>query len=121
MAKPKEQPKPIKFKLKRGDKVKVIAGKDKGQTGKVLFLDRNKGRIIVEGVNMITKHQKSNMSNRSGGVIHKEAPIHVSNVMYMDGNKPSRLGFEVTVEENDDGVVNITKRRVAKATGNVID
>ncbi|MCL2461166.1 MAG: 50S ribosomal protein L24 [Defluviitaleaceae bacterium] len=116
-----QEKKPIKSRLKRGDKVKVITGKDKGKTGKVLFIDRLEGRVIVEGVNMITKHQKSNMSNRSGGIIHKEAPIHISNVMYMDGNKPSRIGFQVEVDTDVDGARNVTKHRVAKATGNVID
>jgi len=117
----KKETKPIKSRLKRGDRVRVIAGKDKGSSGKVLFIDREKGRIIVEGINMITKHQKSNMTNRSGGIVHKEAPIHISNVMYLDGNRITRLGVEVDVNEDENGLRSVTKHRVAKRTGNVID
>ena len=121
MAKAKEQPKPIKTKLKRGDRVKVIAGSDKGSTGKVLMIDKARSRLVVEGVNMITKHQKSDKSNQTGGIVRKEAPIHISNVMFMDGNRPSRLGYEVDVTVDGNGVRNVAKRRIAKATANVID
>jgi len=109
-----------KVKLKRNDNVKVIAGKDKGTTGKVLFVDQEKNRAVVEGVNMITKHQKPNRTNQRGGTVNKEAPIHVSNLMYLHHNKPTRIGYKVHVIERD-GVKQVTKERVAVSTGEVID
>ena len=98
-------------KLKTGDKVVVIAGKDKGKEGKILVVDRKKGRVIVEGVNMISKHQKPNAANQQGGIIKKESFMDASNVMYLHNGKATRIGFEVK-----DG----KKVRVAKATGEVI-
>ena len=108
------------MKLKRNDNVRVIAGKDKGSTGRVLHVDHVKNLAIVEGVNMITKHQKPNRTNQRGGVINKEAPIHVSNLMYLHHNKPTRIGYRVTVIERD-GVKQTLKQRVALSTGEVID
>ncbi|MDR1559284.1 MAG: 50S ribosomal protein L24, partial [Clostridiales bacterium] len=87
------------MKLKRNDNVKVIAGKDKGATGKVLFVDHGKNRAIVEGVNMITKHQKPSRTNQRGGIVRKEAPIHVSNLMYLHHNKPTRIAYKVDITE----------------------
>lgn len=97
-------------KIKKGDLVKVIAGKDKGKEGKVLSVKN--GKVLVEGVNTITKHAKPSQSNPNGGIIHQEAAIDVSNVMLVVGGKTTRVGFEVK-----DG----KKVRVAKATGKVID
>ena len=108
------------MKLKRNDNVKVIAGKDKGMTGKVLLVDHKNQRVIVEGVNMITKHQKPNRTNQRGGIINKEAPIHVSNLMYLHHNKPTRIGYKVTVIDRN-GDKQVTKQRVAVSTGEVID
>ncbi len=98
------------LKIKKGDTVKVIAGKDKDKEGKVLAV--KDGRIIVEGVNMIVKHEKPSMANQQGGIVNKEAPIDISNVMYVHKGTATRVGFKV-----EDG----KKVRIAKSTGEVID
>ena len=100
------------FKIKKGDTVKVIAGKDNGKEGKVVSVDQKTGKVVVEGVNMITKHTKPNAANPNGGIVQKEAPIDASNVMLVYKGKATRVGFDVK-----DG----KKVRVAKATGEVID
>ena len=100
------------FKIKNGDTVRVIAGKDNGKEGKVVAIDRKKGRVLVEGVNMITKHVKPSAANQNGGIVQKEASIDISNVMYLHKGKPTRVGFKF---END------KKVRFAKSTGEVID
>ena len=100
------------MKIKTGDMVKVIAGKDKDKEGKVISVDVQKGKVVVEGVNMITKHSKPSQANPNGGIVQKEAAIDSSNVMLVVGGKATRVGFEVK-----DG----KKVRVAKATGAVID
>jgi ribosomal protein L24, bacterial/organelle len=97
------------IKIKKGDTVKVIAGKDKDKEGKVLAV--KDGRVIVEGVGMITKHTKPSAANQQGGIINKEAPIDISNVMYLHKGKVTRIGFEVK-----DG----KKVRIAKTTGEAI-
>ena len=79
------------LKIKKGDTVKVIAGKDKDKEGKVLSV--KDGKVIVEGVNMITKHEKPSMRNQQGGIVNKEAPIDASNVMYVHNGKATRIGF----------------------------
>ena len=99
-------------KLKTGDKVVVITGKDKGKEGKILVVDRKKGRVIVEGINMVSKHTEPNAVNTQGGIIKKEAFIDASNVMYVHNGKPTRLGAKIE---------NGKKSRVAKTTGEVID
>ena len=71
------------LKIKKGDTVRVIAGKDNGKEGKVVAIDRKKGRVLVEGVNMITKHVKPSAANQNGGIVQKEASIDISNVMYL--------------------------------------
>ena len=100
------------FKIKKGDTVKVIAGKDNGKEGKVVSVDQKTGKVVVEGVNMITKHAKPSTSNPNGGIVQKEAPIDGSNVMLVYNGKATRVGFDVK-----DG----KKVRVAKATGEIID
>ena len=100
------------MKIKTGDTVKVIAGKDKDKEGKVLSVDKKTGRVVVEGVNMVTKHAKPSASNQQGGIINNEAPIDASNVMYVQNGKATRIGYKV-----EDG----KKVRVAKKTGEVID
>ena len=100
------------LKIKKGDSVKVIAGKDKGKEGKVISVDVQKGKVVVEGVNMITKHSKPSQANPNGGIVQREAAIDISNVMLVVGGKATRVGFEIK-----DG----KKVRVAKATGAVID
>ena len=100
------------LKIKKGDTVKVIAGKDCNTEGKVISVDAKKGRVLVEGINMVTKHMKPSAANQNGGIVQKEAPIDISNVMYLHKGKPTRVGFKF---END------KKVRFAKSTGEVID
>lgn len=102
------------LKIKKGDNVKVIAGKDKGKEGKVVAVVD--GKVLVEGVNMITKHAKANQANPKGGIIHQEAAIDASNVMYVHKGKTTRIGF-TTVE----GKKGSKKVRIAKVNGDVID
>ena len=100
------------FKIKKGDTVKVIAGKDKDKEGKVLTVDQKNNKVVVEGVNMITKHSKPSAANPNGGIIQKEAPIDASNVMLVHEGKATRVGFKMEGDK---------KVRFAKATGKVID
>ena len=100
------------MKIKKGDTVKVIAGSSKGKEAKVLSVDIDKKKVVVEGVNMITKHEKPSMANQQGGIVNKEAPINISNVMYLHKGKPTRIGFKVEGDK---------KVRVAKSTGETID
>lgn len=100
------------MKIKKGDTVKVIAGKDCNAEGKVVSVDIKKHRVVVEGVNMVTKHTKPSQSNPNGGIIQKEAPIDISNVMLVFKGKPTRVGFKMEGDK---------KVRFAKATGEVID
>ena len=100
------------MKIKKGDTVKVIAGKDKDKEGKVIAVNVKNNTVLVEGVNMVTKHSKPSMANQQGGLITKEAPIHVSNVMYLHNGKATRVGYKMDGDK---------KVRFAKATGEVID
>ena len=100
------------FKIKKGDTVKVIAGKDKDKEGKVLTVDQKNNKVVVEGINMITKHSKPSAGNPNGGIIQKEAPIDASNVMLVHEGKATRVGFKMEGDK---------KVRFAKATGKVID
>jgi len=109
-----------KIKLKRGDIVQVIAGKEINRTGKVLMIDRTKSRVVVEGLNLQTKHQKPNRANQTGGITRREAPLHISNVMYLHKNKPTRIGYKVETVEVD-GKKKTVKKRYAKSTGEIID
>jgi large subunit ribosomal protein L24 len=83
-----------KLKIKKGDQVAVIAGESKGQKGRVLSVVRDKDRAIVEGVNLISKHTKPSTKAPQGGILKKEAPVHVSNLMVIDpaSGKPTRIG-----------------------------
>ena len=99
-------------KIKKDDLVKIIAGKDKDKTGKILSVNTKKNTVLVEGCNMVTKHSKPSAASQQGGIIHQERPIDISNVMLVVDGKATRVGFEVK-----DG----KKVRVAKATGKVID
>lgn len=100
------------LKIKKGDTVKIIAGKDKGTEGKVLSVDAKNNKVVVEGANMITKHTKPSAANQNGGIIQKEAPIDLSNVMYVHKGQATRVGFKVEGDK---------KVRFAKSTGEVID
>ena len=104
------------MKIKNGDNVKVIAGKDVGVEGKVIAVDRKNGRVKVEGVNIVKKHQKPTQENQQGGIIEKEAPIDASNVMLWDpkAKKPTRVGVKVVETTDKNGKVTKTKIRVSK-------
>jgi large subunit ribosomal protein L24 len=99
-------------KIKKGDKVVVLTGKDKGKTGQVLQVFPTETKALVQGINLVKRHTKQTAST-DAGIFTKEAPIHLSNLAVADANgKPSRVGFQIT-----DGV----KTRVAKSTGDSID
>ena len=100
-----------KLKIKKGDTVRVITGKDKEKEGKVLSVNVKKNTVIVEGVNMVTKHQKPSAQNQQGGIVTKEAPIDISNVMYLHKGKPTRIGFRIEGDK---------KVRYAKSTNETI-
>ncbi|MCC8151094.1 MAG: 50S ribosomal protein L24 [Lachnospiraceae bacterium] len=106
------------LKIKKGDTVRVIAGKDKDKEGKVIAVDAKTNRVTVEGINMITKHTKPSMANQAGGIVQQEAPIDISNVMYLADGKPSSIGF---VFDGVDDKGKPIKQRVAKKTGKIID
>ena len=100
------------MKIKKGDTVKVIAGKDKDRVGKVLAVNKKDNTLIVEGINMVTKHTKPNAANQTGGIVKQEGPIDASNVMYLHKGKATRVGFKLDGDK---------KVRIAKSTGEVID
>jgi large subunit ribosomal protein L24 len=97
-------------KIKTGDTVQVIAGNDKGKDGKVLAVKN--GKVLVEGIGMVTKHTKPSAANQQGGIVNKESFIDASNVMLLHKGKATRVGFKMDGDK---------KVRVAKATGEVID
>jgi large subunit ribosomal protein L24 len=104
----------LKLKLKKGDKVIVITGKDKGKTGEITKVLVKENKVIVSGINMVKRHTKPSQEN-AGGIVSKEMPIHISNVAFVDPktSKPTRLGVKV----DKDG----RKVRVAKKSGEVVD
>ncbi len=108
-------------KIKKGDTVQVLAGKDKGSTGKVIAVDRENSRVTVEGVNRVTRHTKageSSRGSRTGGLIVQEAPIHVSNVAIVDpeDKKPTRIKTRVETVERD-GREKASRVRVGARSG----
>ena len=100
------------MKIKKGDTVKVIAGKDNGKEGKVLAVNAKDNTVVVENINKVTKHSKPSAANQQGGIITKEAPLHISNVMLVVDGQATRVGFQMDGDK---------KVRVAKKTGKVID
>jgi len=100
------------MKIKKGDMVKVIAGRDKDKEGKVLAVNHKNNTVIVEGVNMVTKHTKPSAANQNGGIVKQEGPIDASNVMYLHKGTATRVGFKMDGDK---------KVRIAKKTGEVID
>ena len=100
------------MKIKKGDTVQVITGTDKGKEGKVVSVDAKNNKVVVEGVNMVSKHTKPNAQNQNGGIVTQEGPINASNVMLVVKGQTTRVGFKV-----EDG----KKVRIAKKTGEVID
>ncbi len=102
----------MSLKLKKGDLVKVIAGKDKDKEGKIISINTKNHTALVEGVNMVTKHAKPSAANQNGGIIHREGAIDLSNLMYVHKGKATRIGYTMQGDK---------KVRVAKSTGEVID
>ena len=100
------------MKIKKGDTVKVIAGKDKDKEGKVIAVNKKDGKVLVEGVNMLTKHTKPSAANQNGGIVHQEGYIDASNVMYVHKGQATIVGFKMDGDK---------KVRIAKSTGEVID
>jgi len=98
----------IKLKIKSGDVVKVIAGDHKGSEGKVLRVDREKNKAIVEGVNMVSKHTKPSAKNPQGGIVKKEAPIHISNIALIDPK--SKTATKVGIKVEGDKKVRFSKK-----------
>jgi large subunit ribosomal protein L24 len=103
-----------KFKIKKGDRVVVTTGRDKGKSGEVLAVQRDRNRVLVQGVNLVKRHQKPSQTAQ-GGIIEKEASMHISNVAHIDPktDQPTRVGYRLL----DDG----RKVRFAKGSGEVID
>jgi large subunit ribosomal protein L24 len=103
-----------KFKIKKGDKVTVVTGRDKGKQGEVLRIERETNRVVVQGVNMVKRHQRQTTTDQ-GGIIDREAPIHVSNVAHVDPKtgEPTRIGYKFLKDGR--------KVRFAKKSGEVID
>lgn len=119
MAKKLQAPPPNKIRFKKGDIVKVMVGRDKGKTGRILEVDRDRGKLLVEGVMMIKRHTRPNPQKQvKGGIAERESFIHVSNVMAVTSNgEASRIGYRM--EEAGGGV--IRRVRIAKKTGEILD
>ncbi|MCE9622224.1 MAG: 50S ribosomal protein L24 [Actinomycetia bacterium] len=100
------------MKLRKGDTVLVISGKDKGQEGEIVQVMPADNKVIVNGINTAKKHSKTSKNNKQGGIIDRDMPVHASNVMLVHKGKPTRVGYKV----NSDG----TKVRIAKRSGEVI-
>ena len=105
-------------RIKKGDKVVVIAGRDKGRSGEVIEMRRDAGRLLVRGVNMVKRHQRQSAS-QEGGIISKEASIHLSNIALADpkGGKPTRVGFKFIGKGEDRKKVRVAKRSGAEIDG----
>jgi large subunit ribosomal protein L24 len=108
----------IKVRIKKDDQVKVIAGRDKGKTGRVISVDRGVGKVLVEGVSMIKRHTRPNPSKQiKGGIAERESPIAISNVMVLtSGGVPSRVGYKM-----EGSGISERRVRIAKKTGESID
>ena len=103
------------MKIKQGDTVMVIAGKDKGKTGKVLKTLSREDKVVVEGINIVTRHEKNRRSRSQGQIVEKSMPVHVSNVALTENKKPVRIGYKV--EKDGDKT---KKVRVARPSGNKV-
>lgn len=101
------------MKLKKGDTVQIITGNDAGKSGRIIKVYPRRNRVVVEGINMVKKHTRPTQDNPQGGIMEKEAAVHVSNVMYLAGGKAGRLGFKIL----EDG----RKVRISKTTAEVVD
>ncbi|PKL89063.1 MAG: 50S ribosomal protein L24 [Ignavibacteriae bacterium HGW-Ignavibacteriae-2] len=109
----------LDMRIKKDDNVVVVAGNSKGKTGKVLKVFPKVERIIVEGVNIRKRHTKPNQANPQGGIIEKEAPIHVSNVMVVDpkSSEPTRIGKKIIIDEKSGKKRSV---RVSKSSGEML-
>jgi large subunit ribosomal protein L24 len=109
----------MRMKIKKNDTVMVIAGNDRGKTGKVLKVFPKESRVIVEGINLRKRHTKPSQKNPQGGILEKEAPIHISNVMIIDPktNEPTRIGAKIILDEKT-GKKKVA--RVSKASGEML-
>jgi len=105
-------------KIKKGDKVVVIAGRDKGRTGEVIEMRRDDGRVLVRGVNIVKRHQRQT-AQQEGGIISKELPIHLSNIALADpkDGKPTRVGFKFVGKGEDRKIVRVAKRSGVEIDG----
>jgi len=101
------------FRIRKNDMVKVISGNNNGKTGRVLMVYPKRERVIVEGINFIKRHTRPSQNNPQGGIVEKEASIHVSNVQLLHDNKPTKVGYK-TLKDGK-------KVRYSKKTGEVID
>ena len=101
------------MKIKKGDTVQVTTGNDAGKTGRVIKVYLDKDRVVVEGVNIVKKHARPTQDNPQGGIIEKESSIHISNIMFVVGGKPTRIGFK--------SLENGKKVKFSKSTGEVIN
>jgi len=109
---------PVKIKIRREDTVKIIAGRDKGKTGRVLQVDRDRGKVLVEGVGMVKRHTRPNPSRQiKGGIAERESPIAISNVMLLtSGGVPTRVGYRI------EGAGASSRRvRYARKGGEILD
>jgi large subunit ribosomal protein L24 len=103
-----------KFKVRKNDQVLILSGRDRGRRGRVIEVIRTKGKVLVEGINIMKKHERPNRARGlAGGVVERESPIDISNVMVIEGGKPTRIGYE----QSSDG----RKVRVSKKTGAVLE
>ena len=101
------------MKIRKGDTVQIMSGTDAGKVGRVIKVYLDRDRILIEGVNLVKKHTRPSQDNPQGGIIEKEASIHVSNTLLMASGKPTKVGYKIL----EDG----KKVRIAKKTGEVID
>ena len=102
----------MSVKIRKGDTVRVIAGKDKDKEGKVIRVYEKDHKVLVEGVNMVTKSVKPSAANQQGGIVNKEAPLDISSVMYLQNGQVTRIGYKMDGDK---------KVRIARKTGDVID
>ena len=107
------------MKIKKNDMVMIIAGNDRGKTGKILKVFPKTDKVIIEGINMRKRHTKPTQKNPQGGILEKEAPIHASNIMMLDpkSNEPTRLGAQIILDEKTGKK---KRARVSKASGEMI-
>jgi large subunit ribosomal protein L24 len=114
----KKAPAPNRIRVKKNDNVRIMAGRDKGKTGRVLEVNRKSGRVLVEGISLVKRHTRPNPSRQiKGGIAERESPVHVSNVMLVtSGGLPTRIGMKV-----DDTGASVVRTRIARRGGEILD